>query len=111
METVKVGDTGCHNRHRKARRLCYCPCCHETAVAATGNSNAIAIDHTALDQVVDATEQILEILAAHIAHDRIGEGYPTSPASAYIGAQHSITGGGQFLGAKVCIAKIISPGE
>src|SRR5437868_3325249 len=110
METVKVGETCRHNSSFEACRLCHCPCCHETAVASTRDGHPVTIHHAALDQVFDATQDILEVFATHVAHDRIGEGCPSPPTSAYVRSQHGITGRGQLLGAEVSITKIIAPG-
>src|SRR5258706_13898179 len=109
MEMGKVGEPCCHNSSFEARRLCPCPSCHETAIATTRDGNSIAVHHTALDQVFDAIQDILQVFATHIAHNRIGEGYPPPPASAHVGSQHGITGRGHLLGAEEAITKIIAP--
>jgi hypothetical protein len=107
MEAVEVANACAHNRCLEAVGLRYGPCCHKTPIAPTCNANTFSIDKVSLDQIIDAIQNILKILAAHITQDCIGKSGTTTPTPTNIWTQHSKTCSSKHL--REILSPIIKP--
>src|SRR5712691_9530828 len=107
VKTVEVRDACYHDCSLEAGCLRDSPGCHETSVASTRDGNPIAIYQTTLHQVIDAIQEILEVIATHVTYYRVSKSYPSSPTAANIGPQYGITSRSQGL--SPVTSKVIEP--
>src|SRR5262249_4717562 len=90
VHIMPVRDTRPHHSSLEAIGLCDRPRGQEASIAPAANGNPLAIYQAFSDQVFDAVQDILEILAAHVANHCVGKSRPMSPTAAHIRFKHCI---------------------
>src|SRR5687768_12986366 len=100
-ERIPVGDAGVTDRGLEAVRLGDGPERHEATVATAHYGHALGVGDTALDHVIDALHQVLEVFAAPVELVRIAELERAAGAAARIALQHRVTTRGPDLRALV----------
>src|ERR1051326_1099362 len=98
VEADQVADAGRGNRGLEASGLRYDPVGHESAVAAAGNVEMIAIDvGVGGEYVIDAGHQVLVIAAAPVVDASVGEFLAVAGAAARIDREHGVAASGVEL--------------
>src|SRR5205823_4832514 len=65
-------------------RLSYGPSGHESAVAPAADAEAVGVGDSSLDEMVDAGQDVPQVLAPQVADVRFGERPPPADASARV---------------------------